>query len=76
MKCKDKTLYQYFMKRILLSVVLASFFAVGTNAESVSSSDAYNTAQQYLLSKGKILSRSKTPYRSVRRVKGQPESAY
>ena len=64
------------MKRILLSVVLASFFAVGTNAESVSSSDAYNTAQQYLLSKGKILSRSKTPYRSVRRVKGQPESAY
>jgi len=64
------------MKRILLSIVLASIFIVGTNAESVSRSDAYNTAQQYLLSKGKILSQSKTPFRAVRRANGQPESAY
>ena len=41
-----------------------------------SKSDAFNIAQQYLISKGKVLNQSRTPYRSVRKVKGQAESAY
>lgn len=42
----------------------------------MSSSDAFNTAQQYLLSKGKILNQSRTPFRAARIVDGQPQSAY
>lgn len=64
------------MKRIVLAVVLGALASVGANAESVSKMEAYNTAQRYLLSKGKVLNQSRTPYRSVRRVNGQPESAY
>lgn len=63
------------MKRILFTFVctLLSFVA---KAESISRSDAFNTAQQYMLSKGKILNKSRAPYRSVRSVAGQPLSAY
>ena len=76
MKCKDKTLYQYFMKRIFISVFLAAFVTFVAKAESVTKSEAYSTAQQYMFAKGKIISQSKTPFRSVRKVNGQPESAY
>ena len=63
------------MKRILFTFVctLVSFVA---KSESISRSDAFNTAQQYMLSKGKILNKSRAPYRSVRSVAGQPLSAY
>ena len=63
------------MKRIVIAFVctLATLVA---KAESVSRSDAFNTAQQYMLSKGKILNKSRAPYRSVRSVAGQPLSAY
>lgn len=64
------------MKRILFTFILAASFSVVANAESVSKSEAFNTAQQYLLSKGKILNQSRTPYRSVRSVAGEPQSAY
>ena len=64
------------MKRIAFTLVLSVLISLVTKAESVSKSDAFNTAQQYLLSKGKILNQNRIPYRSVRKVKGQPESAY
>ena len=73
---KDKTLYQYFMKRIFISVFLAAFVTFVAKAESVTKSEAYSKAQQYMFDKGKIISQSKTPFRSVRKVNGQPESAY
>jgi hypothetical protein len=76
MKCEDKTLYQYFMKRIFISVFLAAFATYVAKAESVTKSEAYSTAQQYMFAKGKIISQSKTPFRSVRKANGQPESAY
>ena len=64
------------MKRIVFAIVLSAWAAAGVNAESVSKTQAFSAAQHYLLSKGKILNQSRTPYRSVRRVNGQPESAY
>lgn len=67
---------KYFMKRIVFTIILTALFSFVANAESVSKSDAFNTAQQYLLSKGKILNQSRTPYRSVRSVAGEPQSAY
>ena len=64
------------MKRILLTLVLSASFSFVARAESVSKSEAFNIAQQYLLSKGRILNNNKAPYRSVRSVNGQPQSAY
>lgn len=64
------------MKRILLTLVLAASFSFVARAESVSKSEAFNTAQQYLLSKGRILNNNKAPYRSVRSVNGRPEGVY
>ena len=64
------------MKRIVLTIILAAIVSFGVRAESVSKSDAFNIAQQYLLSKGKILSQSRIPYRSVRSVEGHPPSTY
>lgn len=64
------------MIRIAFAFLLTILVSFVAKAESVSKSDAFNTAQQYLLSKGKILNQSITPYRSVRKVNGQPESAY
>lgn len=64
------------MKRIVFTFVMAALVPFVAKAESVSKSEAFNTAQQYLLSKGKILNQSRTPYRAVRKVKGQPESSY
>ena len=64
------------MKRIVFTFVLAALVPFVVKAESVSRSEAFNTAQQYLLSKGKILNQSRTPYRALRKVKGQAESAY
>lgn len=63
------------MKRIVIAFVctIASLVA---KAESVSRSDAFNTAQQYMLSKGKILNQNRAPHLSLRRVNGQPQSAY
>ena len=64
------------MKRIVFTFILAALVSSAAKAESISRSEAFNTAQQYLLSKGKVLSQSRTPYRSVRSVNGQPQSAY
>ena len=64
------------MKRIVLTIILAAIVSFGVRAESVSKSGAFNIAQQYLLSKGKILSPSRIPYRSVRSVEGHPQSTY
>ena len=64
------------MKRIVFTFILAALVSFVAKAESVSKSEAFNTAQQYLLSKGKILNQSRAPYRSVRSVVGQPQSAY
>ena len=76
MKCDRITFYGYYMKRIFISVFLAAIIPFVAKAESVTKSDAFNIAQQYLISKGKVLNQSRTPYRSVRKVKGQAESAY
>ena len=76
MKCDRITFYQNYMKRIFISVFLAAIIPFVAKAESVTKSDAFNIAQQYLISKGKVLNQSRTPYRSVRKVKGQAESAY
>ena len=64
------------MKRIVFAIVLGALATIGANAESISKTQAFSAAQHYLLSKGKILNQSRTPYRSVRKVNGQPESAY
>lgn len=64
------------MKRIIFAFVLSALIPFVAKAESVSKSEAFNTAQQYLLSKGKILNQSRMPYRAIRKVNGQPESAY
>jgi hypothetical protein len=64
------------MKKIVFTFILAALVSLVAKAESVSRSEAFNTAQQYLLSKGKILNQGRTPYRSVRNVAGQPQSAY
>lgn len=64
------------MKKILLTFILAALVSSVAKAESVSKSQAFNTAQQYLLSKGKILNQRREPFRSVRKVDGQPQSAY
>ena len=64
------------MKRIVFTFILAALFSFMANAESVSKSEAFNIAQQYLISKGKILNQGRTPYRSVRSVAGEPQSAY
>jgi hypothetical protein len=64
------------MKRIVFAFVCVALVSLTAKAESVSRSDAFNTAQQYLLSKGKILNQSRTPFRAARNVDAQPESAY
>ena len=64
------------MKRIVITFVCATLVSFVAKAESVSKSEAFNTAQQYLLSKGKILNKDRVPFRSVRSVNGQPQSAY
>ena len=64
------------MKKILLTFILAALVSSVAKAESVSKSQAFNTAQQYLLSKGKVLNQRREPFRSVRKVDGQPQSAY
>lgn len=56
--------------------MLAALVSLVTRAESVSRTKAFNTAQQYLLAKGKILNQNRAPYRSVRSVEGQPQSTY
>lgn len=64
------------MKRIVFAIALVALASVGVNAEPVGRTEAFTTAQHYMLSKGKILSQRKAPFRSVRKVNGQPESAY
>lgn len=64
------------MKRVVFSVILAALVVCSAQAESVSKTQAFNTAQQYLLSRGKILNKSRAPYRALRKVQGQPESSY
>ena len=63
------------MKRFLFTFI-AALLSLVIRAESISRSEAFNTAQQYLLSRGKILNQSRAPYRSVRSVDGKPQSAY
>lgn len=64
------------MKRIVLTFILAALVSFIAKAESVSKSQAFNTAQQYLLSKGKILNQRREPFRSVRKADDQTKSAY
>lgn len=72
----NNTLFQFYMKRFVFILILATLVSFVAKAESVSRSEAFNTAQHYLLSKGKILSQNRTPYRSPRRINGQEQSAY
>lgn len=64
------------MKRFVFTFILATLASFMVKAESVSRSEAFNIAQQYMLTKGKILNQDRTPYRSVRKVDGQTQSAY
>ena len=64
------------MKRIIFTLFLTTLSSLTALAESVSRTDAYNIAQQYMLSKGKILNQARTPFRAPRTANAQDQSAY